>query len=135
MVAVSLLTSANPSRKTLEPLSRITQEMTSSLGRGDLDTWGEADEQFHRELVRLSGNHRLYAICSQMRDVAKRGHVIAVRMQSIEYKKGSMDNHRKLIGVILRHNPDDAAREHALQRRRGEEALIGIIEQYNLKTL
>lgn len=135
IVAVSLLAGSNPTRRALEPLSRLTQEMAATLRRGDLDSWGEADENFHRELVRLSGNRRLYAVCCQMRDVAKRGHVIAVRMQSVEYKKGSVDNHRKLLDVILRHSPDEAHREHYLQRMRGEKELIGIIERYDLKTL
>lgn len=135
IVAVSLLAGAHPTPRTLEPLSRLTQEMTATLRRGDLDSWGEADENFHRELVRLSGNRRLYAVCCQMRDIAKRGHVIAVRMQSVEYKKGSVENHRKLLDLILRHSPDDARREHYLQRIRGQKELIGIIEHYNLKTL
>ncbi len=135
VVAVSLIAAAQPTRVALEPLVDATQEMAEALGRGNLDAWGEGDERFHRELVRLSGNRKLYAVCCQMRDVAKRGHVIAVRMQSVEYKKNSTKSHRRLIEILLRHRPDEAVREHAAQRQRGENALIGIIEQYNLKTL
>lgn len=135
IVAVSLLAGARPSRRMLEPLSRLTQEMVLTLRLGNLDAWGEADENFHRELVRLSGNRRLYAVCCQMRDVVKRGHVIAVRMQSVEYKKGSVANHRKLVDIIMQHSPDEAQRQHYLQRIRGETELIGIIEHYHLQTL
>ena len=37
-------------------LTDATAEMEQALATGEVDRWGEADERFHRELMRLSGN-------------------------------------------------------------------------------
>lgn len=135
VVAVSLLVRRRPSRDDLAHLVEATEEMERALAAGQVDRWGDADERFHRELIRLSGNRKLYAVGCQMRDVAKRAHMVAVRLQDDAYRARSTANHGLLIGAILEAAGQEAACRHLEQRQRGEDALVGVIEKFKLASL
>jgi DNA-binding GntR family transcriptional regulator len=134
VVAVSLLARLRPSPKDLRPLTDATSEMERAARDGSIDLWGEADERFHRELMRLSGNPKLHAVGSHLRDLAKRAHMVAVRLQTDAYRTRSTANHKTLIKAIL--GGDQAAAAHHMeQRQRGEDALVGVVEKFNLANL
>jgi DNA-binding GntR family transcriptional regulator len=135
VVAVSLLARRQPSRADLRSLAEATSEMKNALAAGDVDRWGEADEHFHRELMRLSGNPRLHSVGWHLRDLAKRAHMVALRLQSDAYRAQSTDNHTVLIDAILAGEGREAAARHFEQRQRGEDALVGIVEKFNLVNL
>jgi DNA-binding GntR family transcriptional regulator len=135
VVAVSLLARRQPSQKGLRTLTDATKEMKQAAGKGEVDAWGEADERFHRELLQLSGNPKLYAVGTHLRDLAKRAHMVAVRLQTDAYRSRSTANHKLLIKAILTGDDQGAAARHLEQRRRGEDALIGIVEKFNLRSL
>lgn len=134
-MAVSLIVEKHASAEDLASLSDIINDMEAQLAAGDVDKWGEADEHFHRELMRLSGNKKLYAIGCQMRDFAQRAHRVALRMQSDHYRARSTRNHAKLVSSLLRGEAGDAAQSHQEQRQRGEDALIGVVEKFHLSSL
>jgi DNA-binding GntR family transcriptional regulator len=135
VVAVSLLAKQQPTRSSLETLFDATAEMQRALGAGEVDLWGEADERFHRELMRLSGNPRLYSAGCDLRDLAKRAHMVAVRLQSDGYRATSTATHASLLDAILTGRGREAAEGHLEQRQRGEDALVGIVEKFNLRNL
>jgi DNA-binding GntR family transcriptional regulator len=135
VVAVSLLARQSPSQKDLRTLTEATAEMERAALDGKIDLWGEADERFHRELMRLSGNPKLHAVGSHLRDLAKRAHMVAVRLQADAYRARSTANHKVLIKAILSGDDQAAAARHLEQRRRGEDALVGIVEKFNLASL
>jgi DNA-binding GntR family transcriptional regulator len=135
VVAVSLLARRRPPRKELRSLIETTAEMKDALATGDVDRWGEADERFHRELMRLSGNPKLHSVGSHLRDLAKRAHMVAVRLQSDAYRAKSTKSHTALIETMLTGDADEAAAGHLQQRQRGEDALVGIVEKFSLGSL
>ena len=135
VVAVSLLARLRPAQKDLRTLTEATSEMERAARDGNIDRWGEADERFHRELMRLSGNPKLLAVGSHLRDLAKRAHMVAVRLQTDAYRTRSTGNHKVLIKSILSGDDQAAAARHLEQRQRGEDALVGIVEKFNLANL
>ena len=134
-VAVALLAARRPVAADLIALDSATAEMDQALASGDVDRWGEADERFHRELLRMSGNPKLHAIACQMRDFAQRAHMVAVRLQDHAYRVTSTARHRDLLAVIVAGPAEAASGHHLAQRQRGEDALVGIIERFGLTNL
>ena len=135
VVAVSLLARLRPAQKDLRTLTEATSEMERAARDGNIDRWGEADERFHRELMRLAGNPKLNAVGNHLRDLAKRAHMVAVRLQTDTYRSRSTANHKVLIKAILTGDDQGAAARHLEQRQRGEDALVGIVEKFNLASL
>jgi len=135
VMAVYLLTAARPSGDTLQPLLIALDRMDAATRQGDQENWGEADEAFHRGLLKLCGNSRISRVGLQFRDVAQRAHLVAMRLQPAEYLAGSAAKHRALAELVLAGDPDKAAGEHFQQRRRGEEMLISAVEKYRLIAL
>jgi DNA-binding GntR family transcriptional regulator len=133
--AVFLLTARKPSRGELGPLLRAVDDFEVAAAAGDDGAWGDADERFHRALLELSGNERLTEAGCRQRDAAQRAHLVAVRLQSAEYKARSAENHRGLIDLILAGDPWAAHAAHFRQRMRGEDALVSIVERFNLQNL
>jgi hypothetical protein len=70
-----------------------------------------------------------------MRDFAKRAHMVAVRLQDDAYRRRSTANHNALIRAILAGESQRAAAQHFEQRQRGEDALVGVVERFNLTSL
>jgi DNA-binding GntR family transcriptional regulator len=134
VTAVGLIAARRPSQQDLASLTATTDEMERALVAGEIDRWGDADECFHRELMRLSGNRKLHAVGAQLRDFAKRAHLVALRLQSDEYRARSTQNHRHLIEAIVQ-GGRLAADQHLQQRQRGEDALVGVVERFNLANL
>lgn len=135
IIAVSLLARRQPSSEQIEPLFRTTREMRQALAEDDVKKWGMADEEFHRELFRLSGNRKLCEVGCQMRDYVLRAHMVALRLQTNEYRTVSTDQHEDLLRTILSRSDQVAAETHLRQRQRGEDALIDVVERFNISTL
>ena len=116
-------------------LDAALEAMEDAASHGNYEAWGHADEHFHRELLRASGNPFLTQVGLQLRDRAQRAHLVAARMQSPEYRLGSTQNHRRVVERIRSGNALAAARDHLRQRLRGEAALVSIFDRYGLKSL
>lgn len=135
VAAVSILVRKRPTRAELESLANATEAMKAAIAADDVGAWGEADELFHRELMRLSGNRRLHDVGSQMRDFVLRAHRVALRLQTPDYRAASTTRHTQLIETILAGDDDAAAMSHHTQRLRGENALVGVVERFKLTSL
>lgn len=129
------LGNAPPDRKTLEPLFTSAADMRAAITQNDVSRWSQADEQFHRDLLRLSGNQTLCAQGFQMRDYVLRAHMVALRLQTDAYRHESTDNHHKLLEAIQNDGGQIAATSHFAQRQRGEDALIDAVEASNITRL
>lgn len=135
-VAVSLLAERRPAPEELSGLVEAVAEMEQALAMHEVDRWGEADERFHRELMRLSGNPRLYAVGCHFRDLSKRAHMVAVRLKDDAYRARSTATHAELLNALLKgEGAETAAERHARQRKHGEGALVGTVRQFNLGSL
>jgi DNA-binding GntR family transcriptional regulator len=135
ILAVYLLTSRRPARRDLEPLFQTVTDMEAASKSDDGEAWGDADEAFHRGIVGLSRNGRLAQAAIQLRDSSRRAHLVAVRLQPAGYRKASEKYHRDLLKLILEGDPLRALASHLEQRLRGEEALVSIVEKFNLRNL
>ncbi|RAH98346.1 GntR family transcriptional regulator [Acuticoccus sediminis] len=135
MVAVQLLADMAPDADYLAPLHDAVARMRSAAADNDRMAWCDADEDFHRELMRLSGNRRLTTVGHQLRDFARRAHVVAVRLQSDDYTRRSTNNHAALLEALQTGRYEFAVDTHRLQRRRGEELLVGAVAAMNLSAL
>ncbi|MEP3698282.1 MAG: GntR family transcriptional regulator, partial [Marinomonas sp.] len=56
----------------LAPLAKTIADMSDAINSEDLKVWAEADEAFHRELVRLGKNTRVIAIFEMLSDQVRR---------------------------------------------------------------
>ncbi len=134
-MAVSLIAKHRPDAEAFQPVNDALADMQDHLDAGDIDKWGLADERFHRELMRLSGNKKLYQSGCQMRDLAQRAHMVALRLQTDAYRQRSTRTHVKMIETLMSKRAPQAAVEHQAQRERGEDALVGIVEKFQLTSL
>jgi DNA-binding GntR family transcriptional regulator len=135
VMAVFLLTATHPARDTLEPLQAALERMHQATGSSDLEQWGEADEAFHRGLLLLCGNSRISRAGLQFRDLSQRAHLVAMRLQPLDYLARSADAHQQLADLILAGDADKAAAAHFRQRRCGEDMLITAVEKFRLVAL
>jgi DNA-binding GntR family transcriptional regulator len=135
-VAVSLLAERRPRPEELASLAEAVAAMRQALATGEVESWGEADERFHRELMRLSGNPRLYAVGCHFRDLSKRAHMVAMRLKDDAYRANSTESHAELLRALTEGEaPSDAAERHFRQRRHGEAALVGTVRRFSLGSL
>jgi DNA-binding GntR family transcriptional regulator len=141
-LAVSLLASpgiapqgstaaAGPPAALADALARMEQ----AAAAGDWQEWGGADEAFHRALLEGCGNGRVRALGLQHRDLIQRPHFVAMRLQPPDYLARSTRAHRALLALIAAGDAERAALAHLQQRRRGEAALMAIIDTYRLASI
>jgi DNA-binding GntR family transcriptional regulator len=134
-LAAYLIASRKPGEAELAPLLAAVAEMEAAGHVSSVEAWGQADEAFHRALLTLCGNSRARALGLQLRDTIQRPHLVAMRLQAPDYLNGSATAHRALATLILKHEAEQAANMHFRQRRRGEEALMQVVERYRLAVL
>lgn len=124
-----------PEESELAGIEQALEAMAAAALADDDEAWGHADESFHRELLRLSGDPFLAQSGLQLRDRAQRAHLVAARMQPPDYKQRSTANHAALLELIRAGQALKAANAHLRQRLRGEHALLSIFERFGLRVL
>lgn len=122
-------------KEALAPLYEALDALDQAAAEGDMDAWGEADERFHRSLLQTCGNKRVAQTGTQFRDITQRAHLVAARLQTLEYKLKSVEAHRALADLILAGKADEARDLHFHQRMRGEQALVEALEKFGLLSL
>jgi DNA-binding GntR family transcriptional regulator len=135
VAAVALIADRRPAPAEFSALAEAVGELQRALSAGDVDGWGEADERFHRELMRLSGNPRLHVVGCDFRDLSRRAHLVALRLQGDAYRARSTASHAALLRALRKGTAANLADLHLRQRRRGEDALISVVERFNLTSL
>lgn len=112
-------------REEIEELSRLLQEMKTSLEKNNLKALAIADANFHKELAAISGNQLIMAIANGLHTAM----VSWVESMSIkdmklqaneELAKESMDTHEKILKAIGNKDPDaarDLMRRHIVSAR------------------
>ena len=64
--AVGLIADRRPPAEAFRALEEAVAQLEEYQESQDVEKWGTADELFHRELMRLSGNEKLYAVGCQL---------------------------------------------------------------------
>ena len=131
--AAQRLAERRPSEEEILPLTAALEEMEQALEKLDLETWAQADERFHRQLLELCGNRRLARMALTVFDQVHRARMVTLRMRPLP-RQSNLD-HRALVDAILRGDGSAARAIHQKHRDDAMELLTDILERYNLSEL
>ncbi|MEM8630892.1 MAG: GntR family transcriptional regulator [Pseudomonadota bacterium] len=131
--AAAELAGSRPDDRALLPLEAATSDMERALEDGALEAWAEADDQFHRTLLRLHGNKRLLSIAEQLFDQVHRARMITLRMRAKPHR--STADHRQIVEHLRAGDAEAVRRVFHDHRRRAARELLSILEQYGLPQL
>ena len=121
------------SAQAVAPLAASLARMEDALAANRLEDWAEADDAFHLELVRLSGNARLAAIASLMTDQVRRARAMTLHIRP--RPDGSNQDHRAVLDAIQAGDAARASDLHRAHRQRAKEMLVALLERHKLSQL
>lgn len=124
---------AKPSDDDLAGLAEAIDRMEAALAKEDRESWAEADEAFHRELVRLGGNSRISMIVAMYNDQVRRARAITLHMRPLPSKSNA--DHRALYEAICQHDAHKAREIHRAHRISAMNLLIDLLSKYGLHTV
>ncbi|MEM7519596.1 MAG: GntR family transcriptional regulator [Pseudomonadota bacterium] len=122
-----------PSAEALAPLARSLARMEAALVANRLEDWAEADDTFHLELVRLSGNSRVAAIAGLMSDQVRRARAVTLYIRPRPER--SNQDHRAVLDAIKAGDAARASALHRAHRQRAKDMLVALLERYRLSQL
>lgn len=117
----------------LTALESAVGRMDAALVREDRDDWAVADEDFHRELVRLGGNARIERIVAMMQDQVRRARALTLYMRPLP--TASNADHRRVLEAIAAGDAVAAHDIHHAHRSRAREMLIDLLGQHRFHHL
>ena len=117
----------------LSELERAIDDMDKSVANGDLETWAEADDRFHSELARLSGNARISAIVGMMNDQVRRARALTLFLRPVPEKSNA--DHRKVFAAILAGDATKARDTHKAHRKEAKDVIISLLSKHRLSQL
>ena len=120
-------------RRDLRALADSIAAMDEALFRDDRQAWADADDAFHRELVRLGQNKRVESIAAMMEDQVRRAKQITLNMRPLPSR--SNQDHRDVMGAIAAQDPASARRIHRRHRKEAREMLLHLLEKHQLRHL
>lgn len=117
----------------LRQLLKTIEDMEDALAVSDLEKWAGADDQFHRELVRLGGNSRIIDIAGRMSDQVRRARSATLHMRPLPTR--STSDHRAVYEAIKAGHAATARALHHAHRADAKETLIALLERYQMRCL
>lgn len=124
---------ANYSSQDLAELAASIDQMDKAIKNEDLEAWAEADDLFHRELVRLGGNRRLEDIVAMVNDQVRRARATTLFIRPLPLQ--SNEDHRAVYKAIHDGKPDVARERHRQHRMQAKAVLLDILEKHRLSSL
>ena len=115
----------------LAALEAAIDDMDAAILAGDLDAWSDADDQFHKELVRLGGNGRVKAIVEMMSDQVRRARAVTLALRPLPTK--SNNDHRQVFQAIKDGNAERASETHRAHRRHAKQLIVDVLEKHRLR--
>ncbi len=131
--AAALIARQRPSREELEPLTCATNDMEQALERDDLESWAEADDRYHKELLGLCHNKRLVAIALNYLDQAKRVRMFTLRLR--KHPVQSTQDHKDQVEAILLGDADKIRDSYRKHRERAATELLEILEKFKIHNI
>lgn len=126
-LAVELAATRRLSAKELEWLERSMQKMNEAHEKSDIKAWAQADEDFHCNLVDLSGNRILIEVVENFWNRAQRARLTMLSMR--KSTEESIQEHSRLVEAI-RIGESALAREILeMHRKRGITNLTKLMEE------
>jgi DNA-binding GntR family transcriptional regulator len=116
--------------KSLRVLDNSLVKMENALRKEDRKAWAAADDDFHQNLVALSGSGRLMEVISMYSTQVHRVRLLTLYMRPLPH--ASNENHRALYDAIRNAEPERARDLHHEHRVKAKALLISLLEQNNL---
>ncbi|WP_415403960.1 GntR family transcriptional regulator [Tateyamaria sp. SN3-11] len=132
-LAAARAAEAGYSASDLETLAKAIADMDAALADEDLRAWAEADDRFHRELVRLGRNARLSMIVSVMRDQVRRARATTLFMRPKPAQSNA--DHRTVYQAIADGDARTAHDTHHTHRRAARDMLVALLEKHQFHGL
>lgn len=114
----------------LAPLAQTIAEMNEAIKSEDLKAWAEADEAFHRELVRLGKNTRVITIFEMLSDQVRRARTTTLFARPLPTK--SNEDHSAVFEAILAGDAETARTRHYNHRDHSKSVLVDLLEKLGL---
>ncbi len=114
----------------LGQLARAIDDMECALEANDLEGWANADDRYHRELVRLSGNSRVISIFEMMNDQVRRARKVTLFMRPAPVK--SNEDHREVFEAISSGDAKRAASVHRAHRQTAKKMIVDLLKKHSL---
>jgi len=121
------------SKADLSTLAATIRDMDAALDADDLRGWADADDRFHRELVRLGRNARLSMIVSVMRDQVRRARATTLFIRPKPSKSNA--DHRIVYQAIADGDAVKAHDTHHAHRRAACDMLVALLEKHQFHGL
>lgn len=129
-MAAELAAKRRPSEEELRLLVQAAQNMESALRADDRQAWALADEEFHRELIELSGNPLLVQMVLNVWDRAHRARMVTLSLRPSPMH--STLEHMALVDFIRAGDGAGAFAAYRAHRERGSRELLEILERNRL---
>ncbi|WP_299280961.1 GntR family transcriptional regulator [uncultured Tateyamaria sp.] len=132
-LAAARAAEAGYSAADLETLAAAIADMDACLKQDDLRGWAEADDRFHRELVRLGRNARLSMIVSVMRDQVRRARATTLFIRPRPAQSNA--DHRAVYDAIAQGDASRAHDTHHAHRRQARDMLVALLDKHQFHGL
>jgi DNA-binding GntR family transcriptional regulator len=117
----------------LRPMLDAVDDMTTALEARDLDGWADADDRFHRSLVRFCGNGHLASTVFGYADRVHRARLVTLRLRPVP--TASVTDHGGLVAAIRAGDAERAHDLHLEHRRQTSASLVGLLVHHRLSVL
>lgn len=132
-LAAARAAQAGYSQSDLETLATAIADMERALAGDDLRAWADADDRFHRELVRLGRNARLSMIVSVMRDQVRRARATTLFIRPKPQQSNT--DHRNVYQAIADGDAKAAHDTHHAHRRAARDMLVTLLDKHQFRGL
>ena len=113
---------AQPNPEAARLMADATEAMRAALAQDDRRAWAEADDAFHRALVRGCGNARLARMAGEAADLAQRARLATAALRP--EPRGSADEHARIIAAIASGDAEAARAALAEHRQRASAEIL-----------
>lgn len=126
-LAAARAAQANHPKEALTLLKESIATMERAMLREDREVWAAADEVFHTELVRLSGNRHLEDMVSRSLDQVRRARNLTLHLRPLP--TGSTADHKVVVEAIARGDAETARRCHSAHRARARDTMTELLSR------
>ena len=130
LVAIELIGEQKLLNKDFKVLSSLAKKMVKALNQDDLDKWSHADEEFHKQIVLLSGNSRLVNTVNSFRDQTHRARLITLRLRPKPV--ASSKEHLAVVEALKNGEIERAKTINRKQWERSRKQLTEILERFGI---
>lgn len=128
--AVELIARQPTELRDLTEIRQSVLDMSRAIEASDRSAWIDADERFHRGLLKQCNNPHITSVGLGYRDRQLRGHTIALRLRP--QRATSIKAHADLVDLLASGDVASACANHRFQRDRAGKDLLESLAQAGL---